>query len=220
MTDAINPDVYKTGWSNGAELIDISENLNGNGAQIIQYVARSTRVDGVVKGNPLEDLTKARWFLDREIAKLEAAIAPTTTFDNGVRTRFPWVVEGDQSDDWREFPEGTRFQDSDGDAFVKREGKPYYLEDEDKPSWVIQNSTKDFAPYTVVADNPELSTSWVPGDEATDWTLFSDGTRFRDRCNLVHAFRIVDGQAVSDKSGKRYDPSELDEQCGPFVVIE
>lgn len=68
MSDALNPDYYK--FSNGVELIDISENLTGNGAQIVQYVTRATRVDGIIKGDPLEDLAKAAWFLEREIARL------------------------------------------------------------------------------------------------------------------------------------------------------
>ncbi|WP_280350409.1 hypothetical protein [Nocardia abscessus] len=70
MGDAINPDYYKSGWSNGVELIDITENLTGNGAQAVQYVARSTRLDGVTKDDPIEDLTKAIWFIEREIQRL------------------------------------------------------------------------------------------------------------------------------------------------------
>lgn len=68
-TDPVNPDYYK-GFSNGAEVIDISEHLTGNGSQAVQYIARATRIDGKVKGNPKEDLRKARWLLDRELARL------------------------------------------------------------------------------------------------------------------------------------------------------
>lgn len=32
--------------------------------------ARAARIDGKVKGNPKEDLRKARWLLDRELARL------------------------------------------------------------------------------------------------------------------------------------------------------
>ena len=69
MSDPISPDHYR-GFSYGAEVIDISENLSSNGGQVVQYVARACRLDGQVKGDPLEDLQKARWFLDREIRRL------------------------------------------------------------------------------------------------------------------------------------------------------
>ncbi|GAB4584444.1 hypothetical protein [Nocardia sp. IFM 10818] len=71
MTDNINPAHYQ-GFSNGAQVIDISEHLTSNGGQALQYIARSTRLDGKNKGNPLEDLRKAMWFIDREVSRLEA----------------------------------------------------------------------------------------------------------------------------------------------------
>ena len=70
IPDPINPDHYK--FPSGVQVIDISEWLTGNGAQVVQYVARATRVDGVVKGNPVEDLRKAAVLLGREIERLEA----------------------------------------------------------------------------------------------------------------------------------------------------
>ena len=77
MTDAINPSHYKAGWSDDAELISVTENLTGNGAQAVQYVARSTRLDkslnksGTIDGQ-IEDLNKAVWFINREIQRLRA----------------------------------------------------------------------------------------------------------------------------------------------------
>lgn len=69
--DAINPDHYKKGWSDEAELISITENLTGNGAQAVQYIARSTRLDQkLIKGDPIEDLEKALWFVSRELKRL------------------------------------------------------------------------------------------------------------------------------------------------------
>ncbi|ASW31528.1 hypothetical protein SEA_GUUELAD_94 [Mycobacterium phage GuuelaD] len=73
--DAINPEHYKDGWSDGAELISITENLTSSGGQAVQYIARATRLDtSKNKGkNSLEwiqDLEKAKWFLDREIKRL------------------------------------------------------------------------------------------------------------------------------------------------------
>lgn len=69
MSDAINPQHYQ-GFSNGAEVIDISENLTSNAGQAVQYVARSCRLDGQVKDDPVQDLGKAIWFLTRELKRI------------------------------------------------------------------------------------------------------------------------------------------------------
>jgi len=68
--DAINPTHYQ-GFSNGAQPVDIAEHLTGNGAQALKYIARSTRIDGGNKGEVLQDLQKAKYFIDRELARLE-----------------------------------------------------------------------------------------------------------------------------------------------------
>ncbi|WP_124712958.1 hypothetical protein [Mycolicibacterium nivoides] len=78
--DAINPSHYKDGWSDGAELISITENLTSSGGQAVQYIARSTRLDtSKNKGKNtlewIEDLEKAKWFLDREIKRLRSKTA-------------------------------------------------------------------------------------------------------------------------------------------------
>lgn len=69
--DAVSPGHYK-GFSNDAEVIDITEALNLNGGSAVKYIARSTRLDGQNKGNIVEDLRKARWHIDREISRIEA----------------------------------------------------------------------------------------------------------------------------------------------------
>lgn len=53
------------------EVLDISQHLTGNAAQIVQYVCRSSRLDGNTKGEDIKDLYKARDFLDREILRRE-----------------------------------------------------------------------------------------------------------------------------------------------------
>ncbi len=68
MSDAINPKHYQ--FSNGVQVIDITENLTSNGGQAVQYIARSTRLDGVNKGSQVEDLDKAIWFCQREKERL------------------------------------------------------------------------------------------------------------------------------------------------------
>jgi len=68
--DMVNsPPHYADGWSNGAEVIDIVENLNFNRGNCIKYCARAGRKS---KETELKDLKKGRWYLDREIARLEA----------------------------------------------------------------------------------------------------------------------------------------------------
>jgi Protein of unknwon function (DUF3310) len=64
MSDSVNsPDHYNRF---GVEVIQITEHLNFCRGNIVKYVARAE-----FKGNELEDLKKARWYLDREIARLE-----------------------------------------------------------------------------------------------------------------------------------------------------
>ena len=64
MSDAVNsPDHYNRF---GVEVIQITEHLNFCRGNIVKYVARAA-----FKGNELEDLKKARWYLEREIARLE-----------------------------------------------------------------------------------------------------------------------------------------------------
>lgn len=66
--DAVNhPCYYAGGWSNGAEVIDITENLNFNRGNAIKYIARAGRKDAM---KTIEDLKKARWYIDRELKRL------------------------------------------------------------------------------------------------------------------------------------------------------
>ncbi|MBF6358152.1 DUF3310 domain-containing protein [Nocardia higoensis] len=71
ITDPTNPDYYQ--FPNGAEAIDITQHLSGCGAQAVQYIVRATRTDGKIKGDPLEDLNKAIWFIRREIQRIGGA---------------------------------------------------------------------------------------------------------------------------------------------------
>lgn len=66
----IDPDHYK--FPGGAEVIHISQWLTANAAQALQYVARSSRIDGKNKGDASEDLRKAITFLEFELKRLES----------------------------------------------------------------------------------------------------------------------------------------------------
>jgi hypothetical protein len=66
--DAVNhPSHYADGWSNGAEVIDITENLNFNRGNAVKYLARAGAKD---PARELEDLRKAAWYVKREIDRL------------------------------------------------------------------------------------------------------------------------------------------------------
>lgn len=81
--DAINPNHYK-GFSNGAEVIDISENLVSNASHAFNYVARAGRADNHTKSQDaegkIEDYTKAVWFIEREIERLGGPSAEALEF--------------------------------------------------------------------------------------------------------------------------------------------
>ena len=62
--DPINPTHY-TGHPSGVDAIDITEHMNFCLGNVLKYVWRAGQ-----KGETLEDLRKARWYLDREIARL------------------------------------------------------------------------------------------------------------------------------------------------------
>lgn len=57
-----NPDHYIT--ATGAEVIDISETLGFCEGNVVKYVARAGKKDGESR---LDDLLKAKWYLERAI---------------------------------------------------------------------------------------------------------------------------------------------------------
>jgi hypothetical protein len=67
MTDAINPSHYQDHPS-GIQCIQITEHMNFCLGNAIKYIWRAG-----LKNNAIEDLEKARWYLDREIEKMYKA---------------------------------------------------------------------------------------------------------------------------------------------------
>lgn len=65
---SITPSYYKNG---GLEAIDVIEafNLSFSLGNVLKYVIRAGK-----KGNQLEDLRKAQWYLRRHIAAVEADV--------------------------------------------------------------------------------------------------------------------------------------------------
>lgn len=56
---------------NCIEVKEIARYLTSNGGQAVQYIARATRTDGIIKGNPISDLEKARDMIEDEINRLK-----------------------------------------------------------------------------------------------------------------------------------------------------
>lgn len=69
MSNPISPDHYQL--PGGIQVIDITEHLTSNAGQAVQYIARSCRIDGRIKDDPVQDLRKAAWFVSREIERIE-----------------------------------------------------------------------------------------------------------------------------------------------------
>ena len=65
--DSINPQHYRQHPS-GVECIQITEHMNFNLGNAVKYIWRA----GLKTTDSMEDLRKARWYLDREIARIRS----------------------------------------------------------------------------------------------------------------------------------------------------
>lgn len=64
MSDLVNHPPHYTGHPSGVECIQITEHMGFNLGNAIKYIWRAD-----LKNDAVEDLKKARWYLDREIAR-------------------------------------------------------------------------------------------------------------------------------------------------------
>ena len=64
MDDPVNHPVHYTSHPSGVEAIDITEFMSFCLGNVIKYVMRAD-----YKTDRLEDLQKARWYLEREISR-------------------------------------------------------------------------------------------------------------------------------------------------------
>jgi hypothetical protein len=71
MSDTINHPSHYNQLPNGIECIDVVEHMNFNRGNAIKYIWRAGQ-----KGDVLEDLRKALWYIAREIERLERAHQP------------------------------------------------------------------------------------------------------------------------------------------------
>lgn len=66
MTDLINHPPHYTAHPSGIECIEVTEWFGFCVGNAIKYLWRA----GLKSEDPIQDLQKARWYLDREIARL------------------------------------------------------------------------------------------------------------------------------------------------------
>ncbi len=66
MTDNVNKPKHYNNHPSGVEVIRITEHMNFCLGNVIKYVLRADH-----KNDAIEDLKKARWYLDREISRRE-----------------------------------------------------------------------------------------------------------------------------------------------------
>lgn len=64
--DLVNRPPHYTSHPSGVECIEVTEHYNFNLGNAIKYVWRA----GIKSPNPLEDLRKAAWYINREIKRL------------------------------------------------------------------------------------------------------------------------------------------------------
>lgn len=81
MSDAVNSPAYYM-LPNGVETIQVSQWLSSLGGQAVQYVVRATRIDGVVKEDPIQDIDKAIFLLRAERDRLALLESQLPAFVN------------------------------------------------------------------------------------------------------------------------------------------
>ena len=62
MADAVNHPAHYNSHPSGVEVIQITEHMNFCLGNAVKYILRADH-----KGNPLQDLQKAAWYIAREI---------------------------------------------------------------------------------------------------------------------------------------------------------
>jgi hypothetical protein len=65
MNDNVNHPKHYTNHPSGVECIEITEHMNFCIGNAVKYLWRAG-----LKGEQVEDLRKARWYIDREIARI------------------------------------------------------------------------------------------------------------------------------------------------------
>ncbi len=73
MTEAVHHPPHYNQSPSGVECIDVVEHMSFNLGNAVKYIWRSDE-----KGNRIQDLKKAIWYIDREIQRLSSATCTKT----------------------------------------------------------------------------------------------------------------------------------------------
>ena len=65
MNDNVNHPKHYTSHPSGVECIEITEHMNFCLGNAVKYIWRAS-----LQGKEVEDLRKARWYIDREISRI------------------------------------------------------------------------------------------------------------------------------------------------------
>lgn len=71
MSDSVNHPAHYTEHPSGVECIQITEHMGFNLGNAVKYIWRAD-----LKGSAIQDLEKARWYIDRELVKRGVATEP------------------------------------------------------------------------------------------------------------------------------------------------
>jgi Protein of unknwon function (DUF3310) len=71
MSDTVNHPKHYTSHASGVECIDVAEHMNFNLGNALKYIWRADHKNGI------EDLKKAAWYINREIARLQPSSPET-----------------------------------------------------------------------------------------------------------------------------------------------
>jgi len=79
VNDPVNHPSHYTAHPSGVECITVTEHMSFCVGNAIKYLWRAG-----LKGSKIEDLEKARWYIDREIARQKSLVGPSpaATVDN------------------------------------------------------------------------------------------------------------------------------------------
>lgn len=69
MTDPVNHPPHYNSHPSGVECITVTEHMNFNLGNAVKYIWRV----GLKSEDPVTDLEKARWYIDREIDRIKKA---------------------------------------------------------------------------------------------------------------------------------------------------
>jgi hypothetical protein len=90
-TDLVNHPPHYTSHPSGVECIQVTEHMGFNLGNAMKYVWRAD-----LKGDAVEDLRKARWYIDREIARRAVQPVPLSEAQQTLLTKLqPATFTGD-----------------------------------------------------------------------------------------------------------------------------